>query len=204
LTGQFDHSVTVESFAEKSLRMIGTAPSLIAATRVSHTWLNNYLLKALFDSLFGGVIPTFPGGTASYPIKFNRLGDMLNYAKSFLPVASTDTTYIKDHYEIYHVIGDPTLEIWKDAPRAIQLGAVLRLGSIHIQLSECPKGCIITLWYGDKMLKRLEPSSTRFAVRLTDIITPLPTKPSPGPFRKRIDVCFWAPGYRYREVEVNM
>jgi hypothetical protein len=29
----------------------GTAPSLIAATRLSHTWLNNDLIKALYDAM---------------------------------------------------------------------------------------------------------------------------------------------------------
>lgn len=204
LTGQFDYSATTESFAEKNLRMNGTAPSLIAATRVSHTWLNNHLLKALFDSLFGGLLPTFPGGTASYPVKFSRLGDMLNYAKSYLPVASTDSVYIKDHFEIYHVVGDPTLEIWREEPRSIKLKATLRPGAVDISLSECPKGCVITLWSADKMLKRLDPSSTHFLVRLTGTVTPLPGKPPTSPGDKEIFVCCWAPGYRYGEVEVRV
>jgi hypothetical protein len=204
LTGQFDYSVTTESFAEKNLRMNGTAPSLIAATRVSHTWLNNHLLKALFDSLFGGLLPTFPGGTASYPVKFNRLGDMLNYAKSYLPVASTDTAYIKDHFEIYHVVGDPTLEIWKEEPRSITLRTGFRADAIDIHLSECPKGCVITLYSGDRILKRIEPSSTRFSVRLKDTVTPLPGKPPAGQGSKEIFVCFWAPGYRFYEVCVRV
>ena len=114
LTGQFDVN-PIESFAEKNLRMEGTAPSLIAASRVSSSSLNNDLEKALFDATFGGLIPTFPSGTASYPITFNRLGDMLNYSKSYLPIsASGSLQYIKDHFEIYHVIGDPTIEILDD------------------------------------------------------------------------------------------
>lgn len=198
LTGQFDAGVA-ESFAEKNLRMAGTAPSLVAATRVSHTWLNNYLIKALFDALFGGMIQTFPAGTASYPIKWNRLGDILNYAKSYLPTVSSDTDYIKDHFEIYHVVGDPTLEVWNEEPQSMKVRAVLRQNMLDIQLSSCPKGSVMTLWYGAKMLKRMEPSSTHITLSLKGIIPPVPL---PGLVKQPLYVCVWAPGYRYREIRV--
>ena len=72
---------------------------------------NNMEGKALFDGMWPGVLPTFPGSTAAYGVRNNRLGDLLNYAKSYLPIAGSGSTrYIKDHFEIYHVVGDPTLE----------------------------------------------------------------------------------------------
>ncbi|UCE28561.1 MAG: hypothetical protein JSV85_04575 [Candidatus Bathyarchaeota archaeon] len=92
LTGKYDLTAPTESFAEKILGMEGGAPSLIAATRVSHTWLNNDLMKGLFDAMWAGVLPTFPGSTASYPVKHNRLGDILNYGKAYLPVKMSGST----------------------------------------------------------------------------------------------------------------
>jgi hypothetical protein len=203
LTGQFDINPT-ESFAEKNLRMDGTAPSLVAATRVSHSWLNNDLEKGLFDATFGGVIPTFPSGTASYPITFNRLGDVLNYAKSYLPIgASGSPQYIKDHFEIYHVIGDPTVELWTTAPRLVSVKAgiktLLKRKVLDIIISECPKGCTLTIWADEQMVRRLEPSSTHVAISIDDLNLPAGTAKT-----KAIYVCFHAPGCGYKEVVVKI
>ena len=202
LTGQYDVAAPNESFAEKNLLQDGTAPSLVAATRVSHTWLNNDLIKALYDAMFGGVIATFPGGNASYAVKFNRLGDMLNYAKSYLPITTSGSAaYLKDHLEIYHVIGDPTLEIWKEAPQALRLEAKITNLALAIRLSSCPNGCVLTIWYGDQLLRRLEPSSTQITISLKGIV-PLPLPPLPPKWP--VYVCCWAPGHRYAEVKVKV
>jgi hypothetical protein len=205
LTGQFDLNYLhpTESFAEKNLRMDGAAPSLIAATRKSNTWLNNDLEKGLFDATFGGVIPTFPSGTASYPVTFNRLGDILNYGKSYLPLGQSDSSeYIKDHFEIYHVIGDPTIELWTDAPRAVSLKASLKSALkkkvLDILLSDCPKGCTLTIWADEVMLRRLEPPSTHVTLSIDSILT------QAGTTAKALYVCFHAPGCRYREVKVKL
>jgi hypothetical protein len=203
LTGQFDLNLK-ESFAEKNLRMDGTAPSLVAASRVSSSPLNNDLERALFDATFGGVIPTFPSGTASYPITFNRLGDILNYSKSYLPIsAGGSTQYIKDHFEIYHVIGDPTIELWTTAPRLVSVKAAiktaLRRKVLDILLSDCPKGCTLTIWADDQMLRRLEPSSTHVAISIDTLNLPAGTAKT-----KAIYVCFHAPGCAYKEVVVKI
>lgn len=202
LTGKFDIN-PAESFAEKNLRMEGAAPSLIAASQVSSSSLNNSLEKALFDATFGGVIPTFPSGTASYPLTFNRLGDVLNYSKSYLPISLSGTPmYIKDHFEIYHVIGDPTIELWTAAPRLVSVKAKLmtlfKRKVLDIMLSECPKGCTLTIWADDQMMRRLEPSSTHTAISLNDL------KLTIGERVKEIQVCFHAPGCRYSEVVVKV
>jgi hypothetical protein len=202
LTGQFD-SNPQDSFAEKILKMKGGAPSLIAATRVSHTWLNDHLMKVLFDAMWGGVLPTFPAsGTASYSVRHNRLGDILNYGKSYLPIASTDAFCIKDHFEIYHVVGDPTIELWKEAPLYVKIVAKLVKWNLHIKLSNCPKDSVITVWYGGKMLKRLEPSSTHITVALKNLI-PVSRPPLLSKTRAYILVCFWAPGYRFCQVRLK-
>lgn len=197
LTGQFDLTAPSDSFAEKILKMKGGAPSLIAATRVSGTWRNDSLIKALFDAMWAGVLPTFPGSTASYSVKYNRLGDILNYSKSYLPMAhSGETGGIKDHLEIYHVIGDPTLEIWKAEPITLKMWAALRYNYLRIRLSNCPKGSVITIWHGDKMLKAIEPSSTYIKLPLKDVIL--------NPHDRFVSVCFWASGHRFLKVNVRI
>lgn len=200
LTGKFDLSALTDSFAEALLQMPGGAPSLIAATRVSHSFLNDDLTKALFDGMWPGVLPTFPGSTAAYGVKNNRLGDLLNYAKSYLPiVGSGSTPYIKDHYEIYHVVGDPTLELWKDVPMLIRLRAFIRNHLLFIHFERLPKGCLVTLWHKDTLLKKLRPSSTVIKLSLRD----LRLRPILRPDRI-IRVCVAAPGCRYRELRVRI
>jgi len=203
LTGRFDLTAPTECFAEKILRMKGGAPSLIAATRVSGTWRNHSLIKALFDASWGGVLATFPGSTASYPVKYNRLGDILSYAKSYLPVKhSGDNAGIKNHFEIYHVIGDPTLELLKAEPITVNIKATIKMSYLYIMLSTCPKGSVITVWYRGKMIKRIEPSSTHIKISLKDIELFPPLPPIP-PVKGVISICFWAPSHRFREVNVK-
>jgi hypothetical protein len=197
-TGHFDRTAPAECFAEKILRIKAAAPSLIAPTRNSHSVLNDEMMKALFDATWGGVLPTFPDETASYSVRHNRLGDILNYGKSYLPIVSTNGYYIKDHLEIYHVEGDPTLELWKEEPRRVKVRALLKKGFLHIKLSSCPKGGVITIWWDDKMLKRIEPSSTHIKIALKELF--IHPKSLWYPIRPKGFVCFWAPGYRFSKV----
>lgn len=196
-TGKFDVRGSEECFAEAILKKEKGVPSVIASTRVSDTWLNDDLMKALFDAMWPSVLlPTFPVSTASYPVKYSRLGDILNYAKAYLPIRGTRSAkVIKDHFEAYHVIGDPTLELWTAEPKTLRIiRAELMKTYLYITLSDCPNGSVITIWYGDKMLKRIEPSSTYLVLSLRDIgLFPLPSREYP------ISVWFWAPGYRFCE-----
>ncbi|MCP3677467.1 MAG: hypothetical protein GY721_07750, partial [Deltaproteobacteria bacterium] len=92
-TGKFDSGSG--SFAEAMLKMKGGAPSLVAATENSGTWRNDSLIKGLFDALWPGVISTYPSLTAGYSVKNNRLGDILNYAKAYLPVKHGSNSGVK-------------------------------------------------------------------------------------------------------------
>ncbi|MBU7014681.1 MAG: hypothetical protein HXS52_05895 [Theionarchaea archaeon] len=197
LTGRFDLRRPRECFAEKLLSMEGGAPSLIAATRPSHTWLNDDLMKALFDAIWSGIIPTFPGFTASYTVRNNRIGDILNYARTYLPLTlSGGLRHVKDHLEIYHVIGDPSLEIWKECPRANAIETEYRQGYLRITMDCCPVGTVLTLWCGSDLVKRLTPTSTYVTISLRN--TAVYSRA-----REPIVVCFWAPGYRFQRIQVS-
>ena len=201
LTGEFDYTTPTECFAEKILRMKGGAPSLVAATRVSGTWRNHSLIKGLFDAIWAGIIATFPGTTASYPVRRRRLGDILNYAKSYLPIKhSGDNSGIKNHFEIYHVVGEPTLEVWNAKPISIGLKALIKQGWLYVLLSSCPKDSVITIWDKDRMIKRIEPSSSSIKIKCDQF----GKFPLPPLSKLSVTVCFWAPGYRYREVTVKL
>ena len=197
-TGRFDANPS-DCFAEAILKLDGGAPSLIAATELSGTWRNDSLMKALFDSMWPGVIPSFPGTTASYSVKCNRLGDILNYAKSYLLVAHGANWGVKNHFEIYHVVGDPTVELWSRQPCSVGLRAWIKERILYITTGTCPAGSVVTLWYRGRLLKRMETSSTSIKIDLRD----MPVW-EPASFRRSLHVCFSAPGFRFAEVALRI
>lgn len=200
LTGTFNQTTTNECFAEKLLRLPGTAPTLIASTELSNTWLNNAMILGLYDAMYGGLVPTFPGSTVSYPIRFNRFGDILNYARSYvrLVFASQGNEVLANH-EMYHVLGDPSLEVWGAEPKPLRVTTKASSLAIQVELSVAAPNCVVTVWMGDQLLKRLTPTSQRFSIPLPPLPNPVP---HPMPFRPFVSICAWAPGYHFTQVNV--
>jgi hypothetical protein len=200
LTGRFDYNPS-DSFAEDIMELEGGAPSLVAATELSGTWRNDSLMKALFDALWPGVISTFPGTTASYAVKYNRLGDILNYAKSYLLVAHGTNSGVKDHLEIYHVVGDPTLQIWAEQPASLRLSASVYRNLLNIYVTPAPAEGVVTIWYLGKQVKRTALSSTRMSIPVSDLkLSPSPLPPA----RRFVEICVSAPGHRYTQTRVKI
>lgn len=200
LTGRFDYNPS-DSFAEDIMELKGGAPSLVAATELSGTWRNDSLMKGLFDAMWPGVIAGFPSTNASYAIKHNRLGDILNYAKSFLLVAHGTNSGVKSHFEMYHVVGDPTLQLWAEEPAPIRLSARIKCNSLNIHVTPAPAEAVVTIWYQGKLVKRAAVSSRRISIPVSD----LRLTPSQLPkFRRFLNVCVSAPGFRYAETRVTL
>ena len=175
------------------LKLNGGAPSLIAATQLSGTWRNDSLIKGLFDSLFPGVLPTYPGTTASYAIKNNRIGDILNYAKMYLFVAHGQNSGVKNHLEMYHVLGDPTLEIWKAMPTYVPMHVRPLTNTVHIELDAVPVGAVVTVKLGEKIIKTSRMASNQMQLPLKNIRY-LEKPPRNKP--RQLTVIFTAPGHR--------
>jgi hypothetical protein len=200
LTGRFDYNPS-DCFAEAILEFNGGAPSLIAATELSGTWRNDSLMKAMFDAMWPGAISTFPGTTASYAVKNNRLGDILNYGKSYLLVAHGTNDGVKAHFEIYHVVGDPTLQLWAEEPAPIRLSASILRNNLNIYINPAPAGGVVTIWYLGKLVKSTALSSTHMSMPVSDLRLTPSTLP---PLRRFIEVCVSAPGHRYTQTRVRL
>lgn len=109
-------------FAERLLRNPnGGAVGVIAATRDSPTWANDALTRGLFDAVWPTTVPDY-----GPPTSVRRLGDILNYAKLYIftelgaPGAPFEVSPQVDALSelfLWHVLGDPTLEMWTSAPR---------------------------------------------------------------------------------------
>ncbi|MCP4213942.1 MAG: hypothetical protein GY765_04755, partial [bacterium] len=115
LTGWFDaetDSVTsrnYESFCELFLRQsTGGAVGVIGASRVSYSGYNDYLAKGMIDSIWPDFLSTVPNNSGAS----SRLGPILNHGKVAMSLLwSSSGTYHELEYEIFHVLGDPSLEM---------------------------------------------------------------------------------------------
>lgn len=110
-------------FAERMLRDPDGAVGVIGDTRVSPSWPNTALAKGLFDAIWPGTLPSFGNNTSK-----RRLGDILNHAKLYLLTQAggdgpdgLSYANLYDMMYLYHVIGDPTLEIWTHDPAVVAI-----------------------------------------------------------------------------------
>ena len=116
-------------FAERLLRNpTGGAVGIIGDTRISPSWPNSALLRGLIDATWPNTIPNF-GGNNSH----RRLGDIMNHAKAYLATQvgvagqSTSQAAYESMLRLYHVIGDPTLEMWTKNPHVFPLTNVFTI-----------------------------------------------------------------------------
>ena len=190
-------------FAEEILAMNGGAPSLIAATELSGAWRNDSMIKALFDAVWPGIIPTYPVTTMRLPVKYYRMGDIMNYAKAYLLTAHGLNANTQKHFEIYHVVGDPTLQIWGRAPLTLQLRARLDADMLIVNMNTCPQDAVLSVWYEARCRLTLKPSGTRLGIPLRRL-EGLP-EDALSPQRKqtaKLNLYYAAPGHRLATSEL--
>lgn len=138
-------------FAERLLRdPVNGAVGLIGDTRVSPSTTNSLLARGLFDAIWPSVLPDFGNNKSK-----RRLGDILNHAKLYLVSRiglDTDGTSYANAYDellLYHVIGDPTLEIWTSDPNVITLPGDFVLGTVGLDdlvIQYAVEGAVITAY----------------------------------------------------------
>jgi hypothetical protein len=98
---------------------------IIGDTRSSPTWANSAITRGFFDATWPDLLPANGGATS-----ITRLGDILNYGKEYLmsqvgvaqSAGSVDQNAADTDVILYHVFGDPTLEMWTDYPYNFVLG----------------------------------------------------------------------------------
>lgn len=116
-----DEGVMVGSsyFSELLLRRAnGGVVGIIGDTRVSPSWPNSVLARGFFDATFPNVVPTYGNNTSK-----RRLGDILLHGKFYLlsqlnVAVGVGANEVRNEFFLYHVIGDPTLEMWTSDPQA--------------------------------------------------------------------------------------
>lgn len=118
--GDYGTEVNRAYFAERLLRKAdGGAVGMLGDTRNSPTWANSALTRGFFDAVWPETVADFGDNT-----RHRRLGDILNHGKLYLMTqvgvagtteAPTQGNLTSELY-LWHVLGDPTLEMWTARP----------------------------------------------------------------------------------------
>ena len=81
--------------------------------------------------------------------------------------------------------------------QGLHVSARIARRTLVVEVDPLPADCVVTLWLGTTMVKRLAPTSARFTI-------PIPTTPTPHPIARVLVVCAWAPGYHFAETRVSL
>jgi len=111
LTGRFDDS---ECFCEEFLRKDdGGVVAAYGATRTSYSGYNDYLCRGFYDAQWPDFDQNVGDDTPLY-----SLGEILNYGKIYMANTWGDPWgYERLTFELFHIFGDPSMEIWTAFPQ---------------------------------------------------------------------------------------
>lgn len=188
-------------FAELLLKHWGSANSTVAPTGDSTTRHGDSLIKALFDALWPGLVRIPPPGRVAYRVKYNRLGDVLNYAKAYLLLMHGENSVVKRHLEIYHVLGDPTLQVYTEPPRSLAVHCLINRGTLYIALETVPAGARLAICHRNAIVMRCRISTNLMSLPLSSLHLGHPLPPPLGDY---LLICVSAPGYRYSQTRVDL
>ncbi|MBC7699133.1 MAG: thrombospondin type 3 repeat-containing protein [Massilia sp.] len=151
-------------WAEAFLRKADGALAVIGDSRSSSTTDNNHFTLGLFDGVFPGLVPTFGTGSS-----IQRLGDLLNYAKTYISDVSSGAqgnrhpldsggsrpaiVNLRQELNIYNLLGDPTVKLrvsppWKFGPPIFTLEQTLVKIKVPVQPGclTCPPELVPPEW----------------------------------------------------------
>jgi hypothetical protein len=119
-TGWFDGetdqhtSRNYESFCELLLRKeSGGAVGVFGASRSSYSGYNDFMAEGLFDSVWPDFLSEIPNNSGANA----QIGPMLVHGKLAMDQLWGDAWSLrKVEYELFHVFGDPSLEMWTANP----------------------------------------------------------------------------------------
>jgi len=123
-----------ESIGEVGLRVAGKGfVAAIAHSRVSWSGYNDEIGRGHYDAMFPDFDPDYPNGGSvnPYDTEVFKMSQVMNYAKFWLydkyivPGGCPPYPYSPDYessrttFEMLHVHGDPTMEVWTAMPQAM-------------------------------------------------------------------------------------
>ena len=129
LTGRFDDT---ESFCEEFVRKTdGGAVAAFGASRVSYSGYNDYLCRGFYDAMWPDFDVNVSGDTPLY-----SLGEILNYGRIYLANTWGDPWgYERLTFEMFHVFGDPSMEIWTALPEELDVTCTATAEFVQVQVN---------------------------------------------------------------------
>lgn len=136
-SGWFDGETDTESGNWESIGEVGIRVenkgfvAVIASTRVSYSGYNDELCVGLYDAMWSEFDPDYPNGNSAnpYTTEVYRISQVMNYGKFWMydkyivpggcdPYPWTPSEAAsRCEFEMFHVHGDPTLEVWTAFPQ---------------------------------------------------------------------------------------
>ena len=140
-TGWFDGetdqnpSLNYESFAELFLRKFdGGAVGVFAATRNSYSGYNDFLAEGIIDCVWPAFLPTIPNSSIA------QLGPMMNHGKLAMDQLWGDAWGLRqEEYELFHVHGDPGLEMWTNGSNGVNTFTIYNDGTGNLEITDISK-----------------------------------------------------------------
>jgi PKD repeat protein/murein DD-endopeptidase MepM/ murein hydrolase activator NlpD len=136
-TDHFDHR-EFESFAELFLRKEnGGTVGIFASTRNSYSGFNDALAKGFIDAIFPGFLQDVPNNSGAN----NRLGPILNHGKIAMRMlwATPNNNTQQVEFELFHLLGDPSLEMWTAPPVGDENFVIYNDGNKDLQITSISK-----------------------------------------------------------------
>lgn len=136
-----------ESIGEVGIRVENKGfVAVIASTRVSYSGYNDELCVGLFDAMWSDFDPNYPNGgsTNPYTTEVYRISQVLNYGKFWLhdkyivpggcPPYPWTPSYAASRatFEMIHVHGDPTMEVWTAFPQNLDVEYTILLDILQV------------------------------------------------------------------------
>ncbi len=133
----------------------GGAVGMIGASRVSYSGHNDRLVWGWTDALWQDFISYRPSGTA-FDDPVYEMGAVLNYGKYYYATTYGGSDYRKTEFEMFHWFGDPTMQIWTDVPKTLNVShdSTISEGAVSIDVTVDEADALICLSKGDEILSR--------------------------------------------------
>ncbi|MBU1693081.1 MAG: hypothetical protein KKC51_03870 [Verrucomicrobia bacterium] len=167
-TGWFDNetddaaagtSDSDECFAEHWVRHpTGGAIGVLAPTRTSYSYYNDRLYWGLADAIWTNFLEYHGVSYTAASEPAYRMGDVLNRAKTYFLTKYSLGTYGKCTMEIFHCLGDPTLEMWTGLPQDLTVSHTGRVmaGATAVTVEVAQAGALVCCVYSNLILGTAE------------------------------------------------
>lgn len=183
-SGWFDgetdtNSGNYESIGEVGLRVENKGfVATIASSRVSYSGYNDEFCCGLFDAMWPDFDPNYPNSGSSNPIAspVYKISQVMNYGKFWMydkyivpggcspypwtPSAANSRTT----FEMFHVHGDPTMDVWTWMPQDLTVTYTILSGAIEISVKnasgEPVEGALVCAYQPNGLYERAITTET--------------------------------------------